>query len=105
MSKENKHPDKDVKKSTSIKYKLQYPIDWGEEGFVTEIEFKRPKGKHIKSIGKNASMDDIFRIAGKISGYTPAFFDELDAADCVEISEIIGDFLDGGRGTGRTVSP
>lgn len=102
MSKEEK---KSTNKSTNVKYELQYPIEWGEEGLVKEIEFKRPKGRHIKSIGKNASMNDIFTIAGKVSGYTPAFFDELDAADCVEISEIIGDFLDGGRETGKTVSP
>lgn len=82
--------------------KLLYPIEWDEEGEVTEIELKRPKGKHIKHLGKDVSMKEIFDIASKVSGYTPAFFDELDAADCLQVSEVIGDFLDSGPKTGKT---
>jgi len=81
---------------------LDYPIEWGEEGLVDEIEFKRLKGKHIKGLGANVSMEVVFKLAGKSTGYPPSFFDELDASDCAKISEIIGDFLDGGQKIGRT---
>lgn len=89
-------------KTTTVKVTLAYPIEWGEEGLVDAIELKRPKGKHLKGLGKDVGMGDIFKIASKVSGYTPAFFDEMDAADCLKISEVIGDFLDSGPKTGKT---
>ena len=49
-------------------------------------------------------MKDIFQIASSVSGYTPKFFDELDVADALRVSEVIGDFLDTGAGTGKTQS-
>ena len=97
MSEEKNH------KSTSVTIKLEYPIKWGkDEEEVTEITLARPKGKHLKSIGGNASMNDLFGIASKVSGYTPRFFDEMDVADCMRVTEVIGDFLDGGQETGKT---
>ena len=82
--------------------KLDFPIEWGEEGAVTEIELKRPKGKHIKGLTKDIGFDDILKIASKVSGYAPSFFDEMDASDCIKVSEVIGDFLDSGQEIGRT---
>ena len=88
-------------KSGAVKIDLDYPLEWGEEGLVKSIELKRPKGKHIKSLGRDANMSDMLKIAGKISGYTPAFFDEMDAADCLKVTEVIGDFLDVGTKTSK----
>lgn len=99
-SKSNDKPK--AKKSLSRIIKLDYPIEYGEEGLVSEIELKRPKGKHLKGLTKDVGYNDIIKIASKVSGYPPSFFDEMDAADCTEVSEAIGDFLDNGRGTGRT---
>lgn len=90
-------------KAQSVKVQLKYPIEWGQEGLVKEVELKRPKGKHIKGLSKDIAMGDLFQIAAKVSGYTPAFFDELDAVDCLKISEVIGGFLEAGPETGRTV--
>lgn len=72
---------------------------------VTEVELRRPKGKDIKGIGKDVSLDDILKIAAKISAYSPRFYDELDAVDVMKISEVVGDFLDSGPQIGRTNSP
>ncbi len=110
MSKESKskEPDepKDMQPKTnadrSVTVPLDFPIEWGEEGLVTEIILKRLKGKHIKSMGKDAIMGDMFKMAGKVCGYSPAFFDEMDATDCMKVTEVIGDFLEGGQKTGRT---
>ena len=96
------------KKSHSVIIKLDYPLEWATEDGkqeVTEVEFRRPKGKDIKGIGKDVSLDDILKIAAKVSKFSPRFFDELDAVDCMKVSEVIGDFLDNGQPTGRTNSP
>lgn len=86
--------------------KLSYPFEWADEDGkreVSEVKLSRPKGKHLKKLSKDMSMDDLFYIASKVSGYTPAFFDEMDAVDCLKITEAIGDFLDVGGETGKTV--
>ncbi len=92
------------KKTRAVKVKLEYPIDWGEEGLVKEIELKRPKGKHIKNFNKDIGMTQLFQVASKVSGYPPSFFDEMDAVDCLQVTEVIGDFLDTGPRTGKTGS-
>jgi len=97
----NKNQSKSDKPRGTVKIVLLYPMEWGEEGLVKEITLKRPKGKHIKGLGRDVSAKDMLGIACKISGYTPAFFDELDAADCMKVMEVIGDFLDSGPETGK----
>ncbi len=90
-------------KATEITIKLQYPFLFGTTE-VTEITLGRPKGKHLKSLGKDVGMHDLFQIAAKIAKedfVTPALFDEMDAADCMTVTEVIGDFLDSGRETGE----
>lgn len=95
--------NKEKPKPTSVIVKLEYPIEWGkDQGLVEEIELQRPKGKHIKGINKDVGMKQLLDIASKISGYTPAFYDELDAVDCLKVTEVIGDFLDTGREIGKT---
>ena len=93
------------KKPLSVKIELEFPFEWGKDsGFVSEIELKRPKGKHIKNLGKDVLMESLLIIAAKIcvGDFTPAFFDEMDAADCIKVTEVIGDFLEGGQKTGKT---
>jgi hypothetical protein len=102
MSKENSP----VKKNLSVIVKLSYPLEWaGAEGVkkeITEVEFRRPKGKDIKGMGRDVSLEDILKIAARVSDYSPRFFDELDGIDCMKISEVINDFLDDGQATGKT---
>ena len=85
----------------SVIVELEFPIEWGQE-LIKTVELKRPKGKHIKNINKDIAMKELLEIASKISGQTPAFFDEMDAVDCLKITEEIGNFLDTGRETGET---
>lgn len=92
-----------AKNPVATKYKLKHPLEWGKET-VMEIEFSRPKGKHLKHIGSNPTIDDAMKIAVKVAvgDFTPAFFDELDAEDYLGVSDIVQGFLDGGRGIGET---
>lgn len=82
-----------------LKYQLKYPIKWDDKE-VIEVEIRRPKGKHLKKLGGNMNMNSIMGIAANVSDYTPAFFDELDGADYIGVSEVIGDFLGDGQETG-----
>ena len=95
-------------KSSTVTITLEYPFEWqGDNGKeeIKEIVLRRPKGKHLKGITKDVGMGEMFNIAAKIAVneyITPSFFDEMDAADCMTVTEVIGDFLDGGRETGKT---
>jgi len=102
---QNKKPSP-VKKPLTVKIPLEFPFSWGEGGLVEEIELKRPKGKHIKKLGKDVLMESLLIVAAKVcvGDFTPAFFDEMDAADCITVTEVIGDFLEGGSKTGKTAS-
>lgn len=82
--------------------KLYVPVKWDDDEPVSELEIKRPKGKHLKFLKGSPTFFDLMQIASKTSGYTPKFFDELDGADLVNITGVIGDFLDTGPKTGRT---
>lgn len=86
-----------------VKYKLQFPIDY-LGNLVTEVELKRPKGKHIKNLDGKNPMADTLTLASKISGMPPAFFDEMDACDVTRVSEIISTFLSNGLEIGNSVS-
>ena len=104
MSKKVASKDKLKLKDEEVQIlKLLYPIDWdSEDGLVTELEFKRPKGKHLKGLTSELGLAEIFKIASKITGFTPAFFDEMDGADCLRVSELIGTFLEAGPKTTKT---
>lgn len=78
------------------KYTLEYPVNFSNNQ-VTEIELRRPKGKHLKNIGADAGLGEIMDIAAGCSDYPPVFFDELDAVDYVGVSEVIAGFLASGR--------
>ena len=85
---------------TERTHKLLIPVEYGDET-IYEVVVKRPKGKHIKNLGRNVSMKDLILIAGKVTGHAPSFFDEVDAADVTAITEIVGDFLSNGQETGE----
>jgi len=95
-----------MNKQELVKVKLQYPISWGKnKDDITELEFARPKGKHIKKLGKDIDMETLLNLAAKVctnDEVTPLLFDEMDATDCFAITEVIGDFLEGGQKTGKT---
>ena len=93
------------KEKLSVVIQLKYPFEWADadgsgKKEITEVEFRRPKGKDIKGIGQDVSLEDILKVAAKISPYSPRFFDEMDAVDCMAVSEVVNSFLDGGQETG-----
>ena len=84
-----------------VKYKLQYPIEWDGKTIDT-LAFRRPKGKHIKKLGSSLVTEDLMILASKLCDESSAVFDEMDAADVLKISELVGNFLDSGQKTGSS---
>lgn len=97
------------KRDQTVVVKFSYPFEWATaegKAEVSQVTLKRPKGKHIKKLNKDINMETLLNLAAKIAvedHVTPAFFDEMDAVDCLKVSEVVGDFLDSGLGTGGTV--
>lgn len=85
-----------------VTLKLLYPFKFGESRTVEELNFDRLKGKHIKKIGGNPTMQDLLDLASKSCSEPPALFDEMDAEDVVRVTDVIADFLDGSRKTGAS---
>lgn len=83
-----------------ITYKLRYPIDFGSER-ITQIKLKRPKGKHVKQLGKDLDLGKLIQVAQKVADVSPPVFDELDIYDYMQLSEVVGDFLDIGQEGGK----
>jgi hypothetical protein len=81
-------------------YKLIEPIEY-DGNLVEEIEIKRPKGKHVKSLdmGNVTKPSEIMSLAHALTDYTDSFFDELDGSDYLGVAGVIGDFLGSGQGT------
>lgn len=111
MSKKEKETDvaeeqESLPAGVYARIQLIEPIQWvkGEDP-IEYIDLGRLKGKHIKKLGKDTLMEDIFGIAVKIIrnvDVSTKFFDEMDARDCMAVSEVIGDFLDSGQETTKT---
>ena len=93
---------KKSKKPKEITITLSEPIEWGEDQ-ITEIVMQRPKGKHLKSLSAEPSLQDLVKIAQKISGQPPRVFDDMDADDVLACAEAVGDFLDSGLQIGKHV--
>jgi len=81
---------------------LLYPIQFGENRTVSELEFNRLKGKHIKKLSGTPTMADLLELASKSASEPPALFDEMDAEDVLRVTEVIGDFLASSRKTGES---
>lgn len=83
-------------------YVLIYPVEWGSKT-ITEITFARPKGKHIANMGQKLNLGELVEIAAGcvIDDLTPKFFENVDAADYLEIGGLMGDFLDVTRKIGK----
>jgi len=75
-----------------IMVSLDEPIQWGDEE-ITELKIKRPKGKHIKTLGDDVKVGDMLRIASKCSGISMGIFEELESPDAMKVAEAVGDLL------------
>lgn len=99
---EKAQQQKKSKKPKSITITLSEPIEWGDET-IEEVTLRRPKGKELKMLSGDPSMDDLLKIAGKCGGLTPRQIDDMDADDALALAEAVGDFLDSGHQIGKKV--
>ena len=93
--------DKEIIVAKTIQ--LEYPISFGSIGPITKIGLRRIKGKDLKRIKdiNSVSLKEILLLAADLSGQVPEVFDEMDAADILSVSEVVGGFLESGRKTGK----
>ena len=85
----------------SVKYKLKYPLDWADEK-ITDLEFRRPKGKDLFDLKGDPTPGDLARIASKLSGKELPIFKEMDVEDFMEVLEIVGNFINPSLKTGNS---
>jgi len=85
----------------SMTVPLYYPIQDLEKNVVESITMKRVKVKHLKGVGEGFDIQMLLYIAGKVSGYEEKVMDEVDGADALRISKVVGDFLESIPGIGN----
>ena len=85
------------------RYKLHFPVEYDGQA-ISELELKRPKGKHLKNLPDQPKLSDMIVLAAKVSGLPLKVFDEMDGYDLGEVQEILGGFLTRGRATGEDTS-
>lgn len=92
MDKENEKEVRAVSKKKAVTIKLDEAVEWGEET-VTEVKLSPPRGKHLRGLPKDPTLNDILKIASKISGISSAVFDEMASSDIMKIAEAVGELL------------
>jgi len=80
---------------------LKHPFNVGSEQ-ITEIKFRRPKGKDLRLLPPEPATSDILDLAARIGGVPPSTIDEMDAEDVMEIVGVVQDFLPNSQKTGAT---
>jgi len=75
-----------------VKYKLATPVTVNEKVYE-DLEFPRPKGKHLKNIPANPKLGDVMEVANRVCNVPPKVFDEMDSYDYAQVGEIIEGFL------------
>lgn len=84
-----------------VTIKLQQPIVFGSET-IFELTLHPPKAKHLRGLSLNMNMDDMFNLAGKLSGQPNSVIDELSITDMQTVTQAISNFLDNGLLIGKT---
>ena len=83
-------------------YTLKTPVQLGSGTTVTELAFRRPKGKDLRKIPMENSLNTLFVLGRVLSGQPDIVFDELEVEDVQGVVEILSGFMPGGGGTGQT---
>lgn len=87
---ENERPKKGPK---TKKVKLTEPIEWGDEGYIKEINLSAPRGKHLMLMPNNPTTKDLLILASKVSDVPFAAFQEMSAKDVLAVVEAVGELL------------
>jgi len=66
------------------------------------LSIPKLKGKHIKGLPVQPSLDDLRLVAQRATGKPNAFFDEMSASDVMKVCEGVATFLADGRATGQS---
>ena len=75
------------------KYTLLEPVT-NEGREVTELHFRRMKGKDIRDADRiDNRIDQTAHLMSALSGMPPEIFDEMDAADIDGVTKIIEGFM------------
>ncbi len=90
--------------SEAVVLRLKEPVQFGSE-IVAELSLRRPKAKDFRRLPMDPKFGDILDLAGQLAGQPKAVMDELGAEDLMEVMNLVGGFIPGGRGTGVGRSP
>lgn len=72
---------------------LEEPIIRGNEEPIQYLKFVKPKGKHLRKWPANPGMNDMLKLAGKLTLQPDSVFDEMDSKDVTKVLEFVGDLL------------
>lgn len=81
-----------ISKKKPIEVKLEETIEWGSET-IEKIVLKPPRGKHLRGMSTNPSVNDMMKLAAKLSGVSSAVFDEMSSQDVMKVIEAVGELL------------
>lgn len=84
-----------------VTVKLKEPIAFGTET-ITELSIRKPKAKDFRGLPMQPAFGDLLDLAGRLSGQPRPVIDDLGAEDVMEVLNVVGNFMPGGRGTGTT---
>jgi hypothetical protein len=86
-----------------VEFKLDYPIEFGEE-FIESLELRRPTAGDIESISGSPTLKDLMMIASRCAGQPYPVIKRMDATDAMRLTGVIGDFLGNGQETDESAS-
>lgn len=74
-------------------YTLEKPVQRGNEEPITELKFIEPKGKHLRYLPAAPTLNDLLKLAGKLTGQPDSVFDEMGSKDVMKVAERVGELL------------
>ena len=98
----NENPEENVEiKEFPHEIKLNYPVEWGKETRTIISIQRRLKAKYLKGIKANdIRMDDMIKLASRVTGEPISFIEELDAGDLMQLTEVVQSFFPSSLTTG-----
>lgn len=82
-------------------YKLKTPVKFENGDIVTELSFRRPKGKDLRKLPAEESLNTVLILARLLSGQPDVLFDEMDVIDIQGVAEAVAGFMPSGSATGQ----
>jgi hypothetical protein len=82
---------------------LTEPVKFGSETIET-ITIQPVKGKHLRKLPADPDVGDMLVLAAKLAGQPDQVFDEMDAEDIMQVTEVIEGFLPNSPATGKNRS-